>query len=342
MEDNKRVEKNEKERLRKLKIKTEDPEKWKRMEEARYEKIKQLREKKRAEKKLTTVEKKKRGLQKQTIARRGRLEQILVPWWKEFKTRIGRSYHLIMGFADEEDVEKQDALMKQEGITVHFGCRCACKDMLENTKTGLVPKKCKIVKKEFLNRKFHIAGHTHRHMMITVPEELMLKMRNKHYSRITWWKQLNDKKFKAFTCEKHAKNTIHYLHCKKSQDVRNRQVGGFVKGTHVHYSFFDSFEDLLHPNSSCCPVHKDLNYLLKPEHDYDRCPCPTGRYKTETMMYIRSLPRYDFGTPQKEKQIRDIRDFKENLRKKLGIGRLDSIPEQEGDEVREDEHVEMQ
>lgn len=339
--NDKKTNRREYNRLRKEKIKNEDPEKWKQIEDKRKQQMKVLREKKRAEKALVVVEKKKRGLRQVTIARRGRLEETLVPWWETFKPVLNRSYHLIMGFADQEDLEMQDKLLEEQGVRVHFGCRCASKQMLENTKDGPVAKKCKAVKKEFLNRKFHIAGHTHRHMLVTVPEELMLNMKNRNHSRIKWWKQLKDKKFKALTCEFHAKNTIHYLHCKKSQDTRDRQLGGFVKGTHVHYGFFDSFQDLLHPNSSCCPVHKDLNFLLHPEHDYVHCPCPVGKYKTETMVYIRSLPRYDTGTPQRDKQIRDIRDFKANLRRELGLGRQDSIPENPGDDVREDQHVEM-
>lgn len=324
--------KNEKERLRKLKIKTEDPEKWKRMEDKRKEQNRILREKKKAQKALVIVEKKTRGLRRVTIARRGRLEETLVPWWEEFKPVINRSYHLIMGFCDEEEIMDQDELLRENGVRVHFGCRCASKQLLESTKDGEVINKNvtnKRVRKEFLSRKFHVAGHTHRHMMVTLPEDLDNKVKNNNHTKIAWWKQLKDKKLKAFTCQKHAKNTIHYLHCKKSQDTRDRQIGGFVKGTHVHYSFFDSFQDLLHPQSSCCPVHKDLNYLLKPEHDYAHCSCPTGKYHTEITAYIRSLPRYETGTVERDRQIRGIRDFKLRLRNELGIGRRDSMDDVE-------------
>lgn len=224
----------------------------------------------------------------------------LLPDWRIMKSKnCKNTFHAILHYEDEEDIEKQNQTLMNMNIRVFCGCKCEDRS---NKKKSL---------------------HFHRHMILFVEDDRLsnlFRQSKKDRFDAEWKKAFTKGKMIKITCEFHLKNVIHYVHCLKSQDVRDRKHGGFIKGTHIHHEFFNSYPDILHEPCSCGKIQNRLEKLLEPQHDFMSCVCPKGFYCTQAQSFIRSLPRIQ----SKEgdafyRQIHEIRAYKKMLIQHLNI-----------------------
>lgn len=218
-------------------------------------------------------------------------QPVMLEHWKTLtENRCNYVFHLIIGYNSVEDIAKQNELLIKMGMEQYSGCMC--KDN-KNSDKGM---------------------HAHRHIIVHDTKRSGVANISREYPEVKQYSY----KFKAITCEFHLKNLIHYVHCVKSQDVRDRVNGGFNKGTHEHHSFFNSYEDIRHPVKGCSRVHCVLEIVLNPEHVYLKCKCPRGFYATETQAFIRTCPRVCIQEGEtKFKLIHEIRTYKKILRELL-------------------------
>jgi hypothetical protein len=157
------------------------------------------------------------------------------------------TYHLVIGYDQDDDIVKQDEVLKSHCDYIGLSCRC---------KAG---------------------SSTHRHVLVRVNKQNLNKLKGRTkvvngYEK-AWDGSVakNDKRFVKIHCERHLASAMHYLTCKNSQNAQNG-CG------HNHHTFVDRPQLLEHEPSkiNCQKATRLITKICKPTHDYTKCKCRIG------------------------------------------------------------------
>lgn len=207
--------------------------------------------------------------------------------WAKFKAKdCKNTCHLIAGYEDEAMMAAQDELLT--GMEVCVGPGCMCLNPSDKDKKL----------------------HKHRHILVLLTDRMTTLKKNNNIARAFPKEKFPSNRWIQITCELHLKNVIHYVHCKESMENKDLESGTWQKGSHVHHSFFNCIDGLLHEKQKCRSMRRFLDQTLHPTHNFRHCSCLSGMCKVEIRSWITTRPHPVRGDPNFLAEMQMTRYYK--------------------------------